>query len=312
MNLANQYNTVLSTGTAAFVRKHALLALGGWSGTTLTEDAELGLGLHRLGYRGVYVPEVVAAGLMPTDFNSLRTQRRRWILGNAQSLAQLWKEPDIDLGRKLVMSMQLTAWASPLLLSVVTFSIASLLANVSESPIAESIIVLSTLSILWYLLGILGFFAIAVSRQGDSLLTAFRAALVHLGTQWEASLAWCELFVSSDKRFVRTDKFLRAPEMAAMGLTVGLSLLCCGIGFDLLRVGGSPWLAFACSLSSLVLAATGYLRWTIHNTRLYTARLGVSKRLNLVPLGERLVPIRTALSPPVAELTGKLGDQGEP
>ncbi len=274
MNLANHHNTVLSTGTAAFVSKQALQSLGGWTGDTLTEDAELGLRLHRQGYRGVYVPEVVAAGEMPTDFTALRTQRRRWVLGNAQSLKQVWREPSIDLGRKFLLSMQLTAWASPLLLSGAAFLTAALLNQVAYVPAADPVMAFTSLAIIWYLVGTLGFFAIAVTRQGASVLTAFRAMLAHMGTQWEASLAWCELFVDSDKSFQRTDKFLRAPETTTLVATVSLSLVCCGLGLDLLRVGGSPWLAFACSLSSLLLSGLGYLHWNLQMVRKRTHRFG--------------------------------------
>lgn len=312
MNLANRCNTVLSTGTAAFVRKHILLDVGGWSGDTLTEDAELGVRLHRVGYRGVYVPDVVAAGVMPTDFKSLRAQRRRWVLGNAQSLVQLWKEPDIDLGRKLVMSLQLTAWASPMLLSTVPFVASVLLMHFAYHPVAEMVMVVSTMAILWYLVGTIAFFALAAGRQGQPPTTAVRALLAHLGTQWEASVAWCELFVKSDKRFVRTDKFLRAPERVAVGLTVGLSLVCCGIGLDLLRGGGSPWLAFAYSLTSLVLSAIGYLRWNLHTIRQRTVWEGTSREP--APLGELLVPAprpRLTALRSLRALTGKLMVQGE-
>jgi cellulose synthase/poly-beta-1,6-N-acetylglucosamine synthase-like glycosyltransferase len=295
MNLANQCDTVLSTGTAAFVRKHALIGLGGWTGDTLTEDAELGLRLHRIGYRGVYVPQVVAAGVMPTDMRSLRVQRRRWVLGNAQSLRCLWNEPNIGLFRKAVMSLQLTAWASPLFLSTVTFLTAAVVARLSDNLAAEMVVAISTLSIMWYLTGTLLFYAVAIARHGGSLFTSVRALLVHLGMQWEGSLAWCELFVNSDKSFQRTDKFIRAPEMVAMAATLALSLLCCGIGFDILRAGGCPWTAFACSLSSLLLTAKSYLRWNLHLVRDYTVGME-SKQPDLIPLGERLLPARLELA----------------
>lgn len=294
MNLANHYNTVLSTGTAAFVSKRALQSLGGWTGDTLTEDAELGLRFHRQGYRGVYVPEVVAAGEMPTDYKSLRTQRRRWVLGNAQSLKQVWREPSIDLGRKCLMTLQLTAWASPLLLSAAAFLTASVMNQVAFVPAAEPVMAFTSLAIIWYLLGTIGFFAIAVTRQGGSPLTAFRAMLAHLGTQWEASFAWCELFVESDKSFQRTDKFLRAPETATLGITLALSLICCGISLDLLRVGGSAWVAFACSLSSLLLSGMGYLHWNLQSIRSRTRRTSdfASEALRL-PMAQCTAPVTT-------------------
>ncbi|WP_321156655.1 glycosyltransferase family 2 protein [Psychrobacter sp. LV10R520-6] len=74
----------LSTGTYAIIRRSALLDLGGWSGASLTEDAQMGVLMHQHGLRSQFIPEVIATGLLPTTVGDLMSQRRRWIYGNMQ------------------------------------------------------------------------------------------------------------------------------------------------------------------------------------------------------------------------------------
>jgi cellulose synthase/poly-beta-1,6-N-acetylglucosamine synthase-like glycosyltransferase len=76
----------LSTGTYAIIRRSALLDLGGWSGASLTEDAQMGVLMHQHGLRSQFIPEVIATGLLPTTVGDLMSQRRRWIYGNMQVL----------------------------------------------------------------------------------------------------------------------------------------------------------------------------------------------------------------------------------
>lgn len=76
----------LSTGTYAIIRRRALLDLGGWSGASITEDAQMGVLMHGRGLRSQFVPEVIATGLLPTTLHDLMSQRRRWIYGNMQVL----------------------------------------------------------------------------------------------------------------------------------------------------------------------------------------------------------------------------------
>ena len=74
---------MLLTGTLSVIRRSALTAAGGWSGRTITEDAELGLRLRRLGYRGRFVDRVVGRGMLPLDLAGLSLQRYRWAAGPA-------------------------------------------------------------------------------------------------------------------------------------------------------------------------------------------------------------------------------------
>ena len=74
---ANRADASLLTGTLSVIDVQALRAVGGWPTGSITEDAALGLGLLRYGYRGRYIDSVVGRGLLPMDLTRLRTQRRR-------------------------------------------------------------------------------------------------------------------------------------------------------------------------------------------------------------------------------------------
>lgn len=283
MKLANRWNTVLSTGTAAFVKKDALVDSGGWSGDTLTEDAELGLRLHKACYRGVYVPEVVAAGLMPTDLKSLKAQRRRWVLGNAQSLTALFKVKGISLARRVMMALQLTAWANPLLISTVLFLVSCVFYGVSGNPTVLTVVAVSYLSACVYLLGTLLLFLRVVPREGGDVRAAMLAFGVHLGLLWEGSVSWCELFVQSDKSFVRTDKFIHAPESWALGLSLVCSLLFGGLSLQLAWSGTALPVALALGAGSIWTLGISVLRWSLRNVRTRTLKLSHRRKKRARP-----------------------------
>ena len=68
-------NRALSTGTYAVIRRSDLLSIGGWSGASITEDAQMGVLMHRQGFRSQFVPEVIATGLLPNTLDDLICQR---------------------------------------------------------------------------------------------------------------------------------------------------------------------------------------------------------------------------------------------
>lgn len=86
-------NRALSTGTYAVIRRSDLLNIGGWSGASITEDAQMGVLMHRQGFRSQFIPEVIATGLLPSTLDDLICQRRRWIYGNMQVLRDYLSVP---------------------------------------------------------------------------------------------------------------------------------------------------------------------------------------------------------------------------
>lgn len=294
MNAANSLDTVLSTGTALFLRREALRAVGGWPCSTLTEDAELGLRLHQAGWRTVYVPEVTARGLMPTDLPSLRAQRRRWVLGNAQSLGRLFKQPDLSLRRKAMMFLQLTAWCNPLGLCAAGLSSGWLALGLGWPSYAKAMWVLSGASALLYLAGTLVFFGLANLRNGGTVRSALWTFLVHLSLAWEGAFCWAEVLVQGDKRFVRTSKFLTASSRnQAAALVLLLVLLSAGGLWVRPTFGPGLGLLVAC----LFLLARCTLLASLSAVRARTLRLLEKERTH----GVRVEPVSLGPLPRLGE-----------
>ncbi|MBB3929984.1 cellulose synthase (UDP-forming) [Kaistia hirudinis] len=73
-------------GSAAVLRRAALDQTHGFSGISITEDAETALELHASGWSSVYVDRPLIAGLQPATFTSFIGQRSRWAQGMMQIL----------------------------------------------------------------------------------------------------------------------------------------------------------------------------------------------------------------------------------
>ncbi|MBK1636003.1 UDP-forming cellulose synthase catalytic subunit [Rhodovulum adriaticum] len=78
-------------GSAAVLRREALDEAGGFSGETITEDAETALDIHARGWESLYLDHAMIAGLQPETFASFILQRGRWATGMLQML--LLKNP---------------------------------------------------------------------------------------------------------------------------------------------------------------------------------------------------------------------------
>ncbi|MDP9419564.1 MAG: glycosyltransferase, partial [Actinomycetota bacterium] len=82
----NERVAALTVGTMCVIRRQALERAGGWAEWCLTEDSELAVRIHALGYTSVYLTEVYGRGLIPDTFAGYKTQRFRWTYGPVQEL----------------------------------------------------------------------------------------------------------------------------------------------------------------------------------------------------------------------------------
>jgi poly-beta-1,6-N-acetyl-D-glucosamine synthase len=73
-------------GAGSAYRRNAIVAAGGFSTLTKAEDTELTLRLAQHNLHLVYCPQAVAHTEAPTTLSALFRQRRRWNLGNMQSI----------------------------------------------------------------------------------------------------------------------------------------------------------------------------------------------------------------------------------
>lgn len=103
-------------GSAAVLRRAALDEAGGFAGETITEDAETAIGLHRAGWKSLYVDHAMIAGLQPETFVSFIQQRGRWATGMMQLL--ILKNPlrgkGLSLTQRLCYLNSMTFWLFPL------------------------------------------------------------------------------------------------------------------------------------------------------------------------------------------------------
>jgi cellulose synthase/poly-beta-1,6-N-acetylglucosamine synthase-like glycosyltransferase len=104
-------------GTSNHFRRGTLIEVGGWDPYNVTEDADLGIRLHRLGYR-VGVLESVTLEEANSDFINWVKQRSRWYKGylqtwllNMRHPVQLYRE----LGLRGFLAVNLFVGGTPLL-----------------------------------------------------------------------------------------------------------------------------------------------------------------------------------------------------
>lgn len=75
-------------GAAGAMRRSAVLSVGGYSGDTRAEDADLTLKMMGRGYRIVYLQDAIVDTCAPVSWRALLHQRTRWIYGNIQCISR--------------------------------------------------------------------------------------------------------------------------------------------------------------------------------------------------------------------------------
>jgi len=102
-------------GSAALLRRSALVEAGGFSGVTITEDCETAFELHAKGWHSAFVDVPLIAGLQPETFASFIGQRVRWCQGMLQIL--LLKNPLFKQGLRPIQKIgylsSMTFWFFP-------------------------------------------------------------------------------------------------------------------------------------------------------------------------------------------------------
>jgi cellulose synthase (UDP-forming) len=82
----NHFNAAFCVGTNVMFRRAALDQIGGiWTGSN-SEDIWTSIELHRLGWKSIYIPVVLARGLAPQDVRSYLKQQLRWASGGFEVL----------------------------------------------------------------------------------------------------------------------------------------------------------------------------------------------------------------------------------
>lgn len=89
----DRFGSALCVGSNAVYRRAGLVAAGGFTEIPYAEDSHTGLDMRYAGYRLVYLPLVLAAGVCPSQVDTFMRQQYRWCCG-ATSLIwtnHLWR-----------------------------------------------------------------------------------------------------------------------------------------------------------------------------------------------------------------------------
>ncbi len=99
----DKWNASFFCGSAAVLRRAALLETDGFSGISITEDCETAVELHSRGWNSIYVDKPLIAGLQPATFASFIGQRSRWAQGMMQILR--FRFPPLKRGLSLAQRL---------------------------------------------------------------------------------------------------------------------------------------------------------------------------------------------------------------
>jgi cellulose synthase/poly-beta-1,6-N-acetylglucosamine synthase-like glycosyltransferase len=228
---ASNVGAMLPTGTLSLIRTAVLRSVGGWPTSSITEDAEIGMRMWRMGATGRYVDQVVGRGMLPLDLHGLRCQRYRWAAGNARTLIHHLRAGVRNWpvhGRWAVIA-QLTAWigfgAAPLLALVAAFAIQP--AGPAAGQVWQWVETLAAINLLAVLLALV---VTAFARGRPETLP------VKLALFWTSSFAWLPQLWHSATPFLRTPKG-GARLSSSLSLETTLSVIALVVALGYLRIG---------------------------------------------------------------------------
>lgn len=121
----DKWNAAFFCGSAAVLRRTALEEVGGFSGSSVTEDCETSLELHARGWDSAYVDRPMIAGLQPETFANFIGQRSRWCQGMMQILLlknPLFKSGQLSLSQRFSYLNSMLFWLFPLARMIFLFT----------------------------------------------------------------------------------------------------------------------------------------------------------------------------------------------
>ena len=249
---ANNNRSMLLTGTLSVLSLKDLKEIGGWSGATVTEDAELGVRFFENHLYGVYNPNIVGRGLLPLSFKSLTDQRRRWVTGNLQTLFAMLRRTRLAAsppGFATVVA-QLTAWPTFWLLPIVNLAVIACSDGVTH-PV-DLIRDISAGTILIVTAGVGARLCLDVVTRTQSLEGVASMLAVKLALAWTSSTAFLPAIWQRSVAFVRTSK---RPGEVSTTSRIDANLVLGGVGLacSMIYAHSGSWVA---AMACLLLAGT--------------------------------------------------------
>lgn len=278
MNVANYLDCVPSTGTVSLYKLNVLRMIGGFYEEMLTEDADIGLRIYGLGYRGIYVDCLIGSGLIPYDLEAYRKQKWRWSFGNAQSLKTLFMLfGKIPFRSWIGFLSHLTAWHH---FHFVPFAVLAVFPIIFylAIPITQyhkQILIFASLSLFITLASKILLFLVTLRKEKKFFIRAFRAFAIHMGMTLVYSEAWLAFIFQRKFAFERTNKFIlkKAPSLIKNSYNEFFlgSWYLLGVAAAIWRC--RPIIAAVLFIAASVLFSIYYVYWKISPTKSYSKKM---------------------------------------
>ena len=109
-------------GTGGVIRKKAIMEAGGWQSDTLAEDLDISYRMQTLGYRVVFLRDLLSPAEIPPTVPSYKKQQARWACGSLRVakklLAGLMRNRNLNFKQRLQTFIHLTGYMlHPLMLT---------------------------------------------------------------------------------------------------------------------------------------------------------------------------------------------------
>lgn len=203
MNTCNEYNAASFMGTMGLIRKSVLEKIGGFSEEVITEDSEIGMRIHELGYKTVYIDHSQGKGLMPYTYAAYKKQRARWVFGNMQTIIKNLKifiSGKLSFMQKLCYLAQNTIWFNNLFIPFLTIILSSVgLISFSFAFLVPYLAFLFSRS--------LGFFFAMPVNTAVSVKERIYAFISFLSLTLPMATEWIKCLIYPKKGFWKTPKF---------------------------------------------------------------------------------------------------------
>ena len=200
-------------GTAGIWRRKAIESAGGWQHDTITEDLDLSYRAQLIGWKFVFLPNVVAPSELPVEMNAFKVQQHRWAKGSIQTCLKILPaviKADLPVRVKLEAFFHLTAnFNHPLMLALALLMVPALFVRVAMGWHTLLFVDLPLFFIAT--LSVTNFYAlsqIASRRNWTSQLRYIPAVMaVGVGLSVTNTLAVVEAIFDRKKYFFRTPKY---------------------------------------------------------------------------------------------------------
>ncbi len=121
-------------GSGGVWRASAIQDSGGWQDVTLSEDMDLSYRAQLMGWRLLYLPDLVVPGEIPPQIMAYKQQQARWAQGGTQCFRRLiipvWRHPRLTLMQRIMATMHLSQYIMhPIMIVVILLTPLLLMAH---------------------------------------------------------------------------------------------------------------------------------------------------------------------------------------